>query len=106
MEIPNEIKFDEKGLVAAVIQDSASNAVLMLGYMNRESLEMTINSGRTWFWSRSRGKLWNKGETSGHFQEVKELFFDCDGDALLVKVDQIGAVCHTGHGSCFFNRIV
>lgn len=100
----DEIKFDEKGLVPAIVQDSASGEVLMLAYMNRESLEKTLETGRTWFFSRSRGQLWNKGETSGHFQNVRDIFVDCDGDTLLIKVEQLGAACHTGHKSCFFRR--
>lgn len=101
----DNIKYDQNGLVPAVIQDQTTGAVLMLGYMNRESLQLTLQTGKTWYWSRSRNKLWNKGESSGHFQLVKGLWYDCDADTLLVKVDQIGVVCHTGHDSCFFNEI-
>lgn len=101
-----EIDFTKgNGLIPAVIQDATSSQVLMLGYMNRESWEETLRTGKVTFWSRSRQKLWLKGETSGHFQLVKEIYLDCDGDALLFKVDQIGgAACHTGYTSCFHLR--
>ena len=102
----DNIKYDEKGLVPAIIQDMDSREVLMMAYMNAESLEKTLETGTTWFWSRSRGKLWNKGESSGHFQYVKSINFDCDGDTLLIKVEQIGVACHTGTKSCFFNQLV
>jgi len=98
------IKFDAKGLVPAIVQDAMTGAVLMLAYMNRQSLEKTLATGTTWFYSRSRQELWNKGATSGHVQAVKELFYDCDGDTLLVKVDQTGAACHEGTYSCFSRR--
>jgi len=91
------------GLVPAVIQDFKSGTVLMLAYMSRESLKKTVETGTTWFYSRSRKKLWNKGETSGNVQTVKEIRYDCDADALLIKVQQTGAACHTGNESCFFN---
>lgn len=97
----SKIKFDEKGLVPAVIQDAATNAVLMLAYMNGESLAKTVETGYTWFWSRSRQELWNKGASSGHVQKVVSIDYDCDGDSLLVKVEQKGAACHTGNYSCF-----
>ncbi len=98
-----EIDFQKgDGLIPAVIQDATSGEVLMLGYMNQESWEETLKSGKVTFWSRSRKTLWLKGETSGHVQRVKEIYLDCDGDALLFKVDQIGgAACHTGYKSCF-----
>jgi phosphoribosyl-ATP pyrophosphohydrolase/phosphoribosyl-AMP cyclohydrolase len=99
------VKWDERGLVPAVVQDAATGQVLMLAYMNREALKRTLASGRTWFYSRSRGELWPKGETSGNRQEVREVALDCDGDAVLVKVDQTGAACHTGERSCFFRRL-
>ncbi|NLN87691.1 MAG: bifunctional phosphoribosyl-AMP cyclohydrolase/phosphoribosyl-ATP diphosphatase HisIE [Syntrophomonadaceae bacterium] len=99
-----QVKFDEKGLVPAIIQDSRSGRVLMMAYMNAESLEKTIESGKTWFYSRSRRQLWMKGETSGHVQQVKEIFYDCDQDCLLIQVEQSGAACHTGHYSCFFRN--
>ena len=98
------IKFDANGLVPAVVQDAATGTVLMLAYMNRESLEKTLETGTTWFYSRSRQELWNKGATSGHVQMVKELLYDCDGDTLLVKVEQKGAACHEGTYSCFSRR--
>lgn len=98
----DELKFDEKGLIPAIVQDAASGEVLMLAYMSKKSLARTIESGETWFWSRHRRLLWHKGETSGHVQHVKEIRYDCDLDALLVKVDQTGPACHTGERSCFF----
>jgi phosphoribosyl-ATP pyrophosphohydrolase/phosphoribosyl-AMP cyclohydrolase len=101
-----EIKFDEKGLVPAIIQDVESGEVLMLAYMNEEALRRSMETGRTWFWSRSRQEYWCKGETSGNRQYVKEMYYDCDGDALLVKVVQEGPACHTGERSCFFRRIL
>jgi len=99
------IKFDEKGLVPAIIQDNKSGQVLMMAYMNRESLAKTMETGRTWFYSRSRQQLWMKGEESGHIQEVKEILYDCDQDTLLIKVEQTGVACHTGHYSCFYRDI-
>ena len=103
MEI--ELKFDEKGLIPAVIQDAVSNDVLMVAYMNKESFEATLKEGRTCFWSRSRQTLWRKGETSGHVQKVLEIRADCDADCLLIKVEQTGPACHTGERSCFFNKL-
>lgn len=103
MEI--ELKFDERGLIPAVIQDGESNEVLMVAYMNKESFEATLKEGRTCFWSRSRETLWRKGETSGHVQKVVEIRADCDTDCLLIKVEQTGPACHTGERSCFFNRL-
>ena len=99
-----QVKFDERGLVPAIIQDSQSGRVLMMAYMNAESLGKTIASGHTWFYSRSREQLWMKGETSGHVQQVRDIFYDCDGDCLLIQVEQTGAACHTGHYSCFYRR--
>ncbi|MEW5762149.1 MAG: bifunctional phosphoribosyl-AMP cyclohydrolase/phosphoribosyl-ATP diphosphatase HisIE [Bacillota bacterium] len=101
----DRIKFDKNGLVPVIIQDSRTLQVLMLAYMNREALERTLQSGQTWFWSRSRQSLWHKGETSGHVQEVEEIYFDCDADALLIKVEQSGAACHEGYYSCFHYRL-
>ena len=92
-------------LIPAIVQDYKNGQVLMLAYMTKQSLEKTIETGTTWFYSRSRKKLWNKGETSGNTQEVKEISFDCDMDALLIKVKQHGNACHTGSMSCFFNKI-
>ena len=101
-----ELKYDEKGLIPAIIQDAESKEVLMMAYMNADSLAKTVASGFTHFWSRSRGKFWKKGETSGHVQEVREILFDCDRDTLLIKVVQRGpGACHTGHRSCFFTDI-
>jgi len=100
----NTIKFDDKGLVPAIIQDYQSGQVLMMAYMNAESLEKTMSTGKTWFYSRSRQSLWMKGETSGHIQAVKEILYDCDEDTLLIKVEQTGAACHTGHYSCFYRN--
>jgi phosphoribosyl-AMP cyclohydrolase len=101
-----EIDFKKgDGLIPVIIQDEASGQVLMLGYMNRESWEETLKTGKVTFWSRSRKKLWLKGETSGHVQVVKEIYLDCDGDTLLIKVHQIGgAACHKGYQSCFHHR--
>ncbi len=101
-----EIDFKKMdGLLPVIIQDEQTNEVLMLGYMNKEALEKTIETKKVSFWSRSRRKIWVKGETSGHFQEVKEIYLDCDGDTLLIKVNQVGgAACHTGFRSCFHHR--
>ena len=93
------------GLVPAVVQDADSGEVLMLGYMNQESLEKTIKTGLVTYWSRSRNELWTKGETSGHYQHVQEIRIDCDEDTLLLKVRQDGAACHTGHRSCFYRLL-
>lgn len=101
-----ELKFDEKGLIPAIIQDFKTKEVLMMAYMNKESLAKTIESGQTWFYSRSRQQLWHKGETSGHFQLVQEISYDCDADTLLIKVAQLGAACHTGKKSCFHNPVL
>lgn len=95
------LKFDDKGLIPAIVQDVKSGTVLMLAYMNKESLEKTIADGRTWFYSRSRQSLWAKGETSGNIQRVAAVFYDCDADTLLVQVHQTGAACHEGTFSCF-----
>nr|WP_113921639.1 bifunctional phosphoribosyl-AMP cyclohydrolase/phosphoribosyl-ATP diphosphatase HisIE [Alkalibaculum bacchi] len=102
----SNIKYDEKGLIPAIIQDVNTNEVLMMAYMNEESLKKTMETNKTWFYSRSRQNLWNKGETSGNFQDVKSISYDCDGDTLLVKVIPEGPSCHTGNNSCFFNSIV
>ena len=100
----DKIRFDEKGLVPAIVQDVETGTVLMLAYMNRDSLNKTVETGTTWFYSRSRQELWNKGATSGHVQQVREMFYDCDGDTLLVKVEQTGAACHEGTFSCFSRK--
>ncbi len=101
-----KFKYDEKGLMPAVMQDYKTGEVLMLAYMNKESLKRTLKLGKTCFWSRSRKEYWVKGETSGHFQFVKDVSYDCDADCLLIKVRQIGAACHTGNRSCFYRKIV
>ena len=103
--VPNFLKFDSSGLIPAIIQDVKTKDVLMVAYMNLESLGKTLETGMTHFFSRSRKKLWLKGETSGHFQLVKEIRFDCDRDAILVKVHQKGKACHTGHRSCFYRLL-
>jgi phosphoribosyl-AMP cyclohydrolase len=105
MKFLDEIKFDNRGLVPTIIQDYKNGDILMLAYMNRESLQKTLSSGKTHFWSRSRQKLWLKGESSGHTQEIKELFIDCDMDAVLIKVEQKVAACHTGYRSCFYRKL-
>ncbi|TVX99162.1 bifunctional phosphoribosyl-AMP cyclohydrolase/phosphoribosyl-ATP diphosphatase HisIE [Cohnella terricola] len=103
-QLQEQIKWDSNGLVPAVVQDALSKEVLMLAYMNKESLAKSLESGQTWFWSRSRGELWNKGATSGHTQQIVSLHYDCDGDTLLVKVKQKGPACHTGAYSCFYRE--
>lgn len=105
MQAIDQLKFDQNGLIPAIVQDAATGQVLMMAWMNRQSLEETIKRGQTVFWSRSRKKLWIKGETSGHVQKVKDIAFDCDGDTLLIKVEQIGAACHEGYRSCFFRSV-
>ena len=101
-----KLKYDDKGLIPAIVQDVANGEVLMLAYMNQRSLEMTLETGYTQFWSRSRQEYWKKGGTSGHVQEVKEILYDCDADTLLVKVIQHGSgACHTGNRTCFYRRI-
>ena len=102
MIIPANLKYDEKGLIPAVIQDWKSGEVLMVAYMNAESLKRTVETRLTWFWSRSRQKFWQKGETSGNVQRVKDILYDCDQDTLLLKVEQTGPACHTGSRCCFF----
>ncbi|TJY39547.1 bifunctional phosphoribosyl-AMP cyclohydrolase/phosphoribosyl-ATP diphosphatase HisIE [Cohnella pontilimi] len=102
----DQIRFDAQGLVPAVVQDAVSKEVLMLAYMNKESLQKTVETGQTWFWSRSRQELWNKGATSGHTQHVQSLSYDCDGDTLLVAVKQDGPACHTGAYSCFYRTVM
>jgi phosphoribosyl-ATP pyrophosphohydrolase/phosphoribosyl-AMP cyclohydrolase len=100
-----QIKWNDAGLVPAIVQDAVSKEVLMLAYMNRESLAKSLDTRETWFWSRSRGELWHKGATSGHTQRIVSMHYDCDGDTLLVRVEQNGAACHTGSYSCFFNEV-
>lgn len=101
----DQIKFDDKGLVAAIIQDVKNNELLMVGYMNREAFKRTLEGPYVTFWSRSRQKYWVKGETSGHTQEVKEIYVDCDIDAILIKVVQNVAACHAGYRSCFYRKV-
>ncbi len=101
-----DLTFNSEGLIPAIIQDADTNEVLMMADMNREALEKTRSSGYTHFWSRSRKKMWKKGETSGHVQEVKTILYDCDKDTILIRVEQKGpGACHTGHRSCFFTDI-
>ena len=105
MEILNQLKTDQNGLIPAIIQDYENKEVLMVGYMNHEAVRKTLESGRVCFWSRSRQEYWIKGETSGHTQTVRTVAFDCDGDALLIKVEQKGGACHVGYRSCFFREV-
>jgi phosphoribosyl-AMP cyclohydrolase len=104
MRIPEDLTYDQRGLIPVIIQDSTSKEVLMLAYMNQESLRRTIEGGLTCFWSRSRGEFWVKGATSGHIQKVQGIFVDCDADALLLQVEQVGVACHEGYRSCFFRK--
>ncbi|MCX6079097.1 MAG: phosphoribosyl-AMP cyclohydrolase [Chloroflexi bacterium] len=99
------LKFDTNGLITAVIQDVSSKDVLMVAWMNAESLHKTLESGETWFWSRSRQELWHKGGTSGNIQKVSEIRYDCDADTLLVQVEPAGPACHTGEHSCFYRQL-
>ncbi len=102
----NEVKWDEQGLVPAIAQDARTGEVLMFAWMNREALEKTAETGQAVYWSRSRRKLWHKGEESGHFQKVLEMRTDCDKDVVLLKIEQVGGIaCHTGRRSCFFNQL-
>jgi phosphoribosyl-AMP cyclohydrolase len=101
----DQLKFNQDGLIPAIIQEQNTGRVLMMAWMNRASLEKTIETGQTHFWSRSRQKFWRKGETSGHTQTVRHIAFDCDGDTLLIQVEQIGAACHEGYKSCFFRSL-
>jgi phosphoribosyl-AMP cyclohydrolase len=105
MSAYDNLKFNSDGLIPAIIQDNDSGRVLMMAWMNRASLEATVATGKTHFWSRSRQKFWIKGESSGHTQAVKDIAMDCDADTLLIKVEQIGAACHEGYRSCFFRSV-
>ena len=105
MSFYDNLKFDAHGLIPAIIQEQQTGRVLMMAWMNRASLEKTLETGRTHFWSRSRQQFWMKGETSGHVQRVKDIAFDCDGDVLLIQVAQTGAACHEGYQSCFFRSV-
>ena len=98
-------QFDSQGLIPAIVQDVGTGEVLMLAYMNAEALAKTLKTGETWFWSRSRGELWHKGETSGNTQRVVSVWIDCDGDTVLVKVEPRGPACHTGEQTCFFSQL-
>ena len=99
------VRFDERGLVPAVVQQAGTGEVLMVAWMSAESLRLTLETGTTWFWSRSRSELWNKGATSGNVQRVRRVLVDCDADTLLVEVDSPGPACHTGHRSCFYREL-
>jgi phosphoribosyl-AMP cyclohydrolase len=99
------LKFDAAGLLPAVVQDDTDGTVLMVAWMDAEAVRRTLNTGRTWFWSRSRRRYWQKGETSGHVQHVRSVTADCDDDTLLVRVEQVGPACHTGTRSCFTHRL-
>ena len=100
-----DLRFDQKGLIPAIIQDQKTKDILMLAYMNKESLKRTLKLGKTCFWSRSRKEYWIKGSTSGNIQIVKSIYYDCDMDALLIKVHQRGVACHTGNRSCFYRKL-
>ena len=102
----SELKYDDRGLIPAVVQQYDTGEVLMVAWMNAESLRLTLETGTTWFWSRSRQELWNKGATSGNMQQVKSVMADCDADTLLVQVDSPGPACHTGNRTCFFNAVL
>jgi phosphoribosyl-ATP pyrophosphohydrolase/phosphoribosyl-AMP cyclohydrolase len=102
----SDLKFNEKGLIPAIVQDKKTGDVLMIAYMNEESIKITLDEGRTCFYSRSRQKIWRKGETSGHVQKVRNIYYDCDKDALLVVVEQEGVACHTGSWSCFYRKLI
>lgn len=105
-EMIENLKFNEQGLIPAIAQDYYDGTVLMMAWMNAESIVKTLATGEVHYWSRSRSQLWHKGATSGHIQKLKELFYDCDGDTILVKIDQVGdQACHTGARSCFFNAV-
>ena len=100
------LKYDEKGLIAAIAQDYQDGTILMMAWMNRQALELTVKTGEVHYWSRSRQELWHKGKTSGHIQKLKQLYYDCDRDVILVKIEQVGDIaCHTGARSCFFTEV-
>ena len=105
MSFIEKLKFNSDGLIPAIVQEKTTGRVLMMAWMNKASLESTLSTGRTHFWSRSRQQFWMKGESSGHVQVVKDIAFDCDGDTLLVQVEQVGAACHEGYQSCFFRSV-
>jgi len=102
-----KLKYDSNGLIPVIAQEYKTGDVLMLAYMNEESLKKTLETKEMWYWSRSRKELWHKGDTSGHIQKVKELYYDCDADTLLAKIDQVGGIaCHTGERSCFYRKLI
>lgn len=105
MKFFENLKFNADGLVPAIIQEQSTGRVLMMAWMNEDSLKKTVETNKTWFWSRSRQKYWMKGESSGHTQDIKDISFDCDGDTLLIQVEQEGAACHEGYKSCFFRSV-
>ena len=105
MSFFEKLKYNTDGLIPAIIQDQSTGRVLMMAWMNQASLQQTLETGKTHFWSRSRKKFWMKGESSGHTQTVKDIAFDCDGDTLLIQVEQVGAACHEGYRSCFFRSV-
>jgi len=104
-DLLDKFKFNKDGLIPVIVQDSNSGKVLMLAYMNRESLKLTLENGQTWFYSRSRQELWHKGGTSGHYQHLEEIYYDCDADTILLKIHQDGVACHEGYFSCFHYRL-
>ena len=105
MSFIDGLKFNEQGLIPAIVQEEGSGRVLMMAWMNADSIRSTLETGKTHFWSRSRQKFWMKGESSGNTQQVKDVAYDCDGDTLLIQVEQIGAACHEGYKSCFFTSV-
>lgn len=105
MSFIDGLKFNEQGLIPAIVQEEGSGRVLMMAWMNADSIQSTLETGKTHFWSRSRQKYWMKGESSGNTQQVKDVAYDCDGDTLLIQVEQIGAACHEGYKSCFFTSV-
>lgn len=105
IQLSKKVKFDHRGLIPAIVQDAKTGQVLMLAYMNRQALNKTLETGRTHFFSRSRKKLWAKGESSGNIQRVRRIFLDCDGDTLLINVQQVKAACHTGYYTCFYRKL-
>ncbi len=104
-ELKYPLKFGDDGMIPAIVQDAETKEVLMLAYMNAESLQLTLEKGETYFWSRSRGELWHKGETSGNTQKVIEILMDCDADTLLIQVQPMGPACHTGERTCFYRKL-
>ncbi len=105
MSFLDKLRYNSDGLIPAIVQDAANGRVLMMAWMNRASLDKTLATGKTHFWSRSRQKFWMKGESSGHVQTVRDIAFDCDADTLLIQVDQVGAACHEGYRSCFYRSV-